>query len=171
MAQDARIAVVDLQRLTLTSDEGKAASEKLEKRYQEISTLMQAAQKSIQDKETQLKTQERALSETRKAQLAREIDSETVQFQRKNEDYQLEMAQLEEDVMGPVMDKARAVLAAYLKETSYTILFDISAEGGNIVWFSGANEITEELIKRLNATKTAAPAPASAPQTKPAGNP
>jgi Skp family chaperone for outer membrane proteins len=172
-AQDAKIALVDLQGVAFSSEDGKAAAAKLEKRYQEISAIMQAAQKSIQDKETTLKNQERALSEARKNQLLREIESEGVAFNRKNEDYQREMAQLEQDIMGPVMDKARTILAAFLKEANYTILLDYGAEGGNIVWFNGANDVTAELVKRMNAAPpvtTPVPAAETTPATKPAAN-
>jgi outer membrane protein len=172
MAQEARIAVLDLQSVAFSSNDGKAATAKLEKRYQEISTIMQAAQKAILDKETTLKTQERALSEARKNQLIREIDSERLAFNRKNEDFQREIGQLEQELMAPVMDKARGIVAAFIRETNYTMIFDYSAEGGNIVWFNAGNDVTAELVKRMNAAPSVAPPPAaeSTPATKPAAN-
>jgi outer membrane protein len=156
MAQDAKIAIVDMQRLALGTDEGKKASEKLEKRYQEISTIMQGLQKSIEDKENTLKTQERALSDARKAQLAREIDNERKEFTRKNEDFQTELGDTEEQLTGPLLDRANATLSAYIKEKGFTIVFNISTENGNVVWFNRGNDVTDDVIKRINAeTKTA----------------
>jgi len=168
MAQDAKIAIVDMQRLALGTEEGKKASEKLEKRYQEISTIMQGLQKSIEDKENTLKTQERALSDTRKAQLAREIDNERKEFTRKNEDYQTELGDMEQQLTGPLLDKANATLSAYIKEKGFTIVFNISTENGNVVWFNRGNDVTDDVVKRINAETKTAVTPVKPPATAPA---
>src|SRR5688572_3322729 len=168
MAQDAKIAIVDMQRLALGTEEGKKASEKLEKRYQEISTIMQGLQKSIEDKENTLKTQERALSDTRKAQLAREIDNERKDFTRKNEDYQTELGDMEQQLTGPLLDKANAILSAYIKEKGFTIVFNISTENGNVVWFNRGNDVTDDVIKRINAETKTAVTPVKPAATAPA---
>jgi outer membrane protein len=167
-AQDAKIAIVDMQRLALGTEEGKKASEKLEKRYQEISTIMQGLQKSIEDKENTLKTQERALSDTRKAQLAREIDNERKDFTRKNEDYQTELGDMEQQLTGPLLDKANAILSAYIKEKGFTIVFNISTENGNVVWFNRGNDVTDDVVKRINAETKTAVTPVKPPATAPA---
>jgi outer membrane protein len=167
MAQDAKIAIVDMQRLALGTEEGKKASEKLEKRYQEISTIMQGLQKSIEDKENTLKTQERALSDTRKAQLAREIDNERKEFTRKNEDYQTELGDMEQQLTGPLLDKANATLSAYIKEKGFTIVFNISTENGNVVWFNRGNDVTDDVVKRINAETKTAVTPVKPPATAP----
>ena len=176
-AQDAKIAIVDVERLTLASDAGKTASEQLQKKFTEISALMQRSQKEIEDKETRLKTQDRVMSATAKAQLAKEIETDKLTFDRKNQDYQKQLSDMQDDLLGPISEKAQKALADYVKEKGFTVLFDLSAQNGNIVWFNKGNEITDDVIKRLNeemkkatpAAATAAPRPPATPAAAPAG--
>ena len=173
LAQDAKIATVDVQALTLMSDEGKALGERLEKRYQEISAELQKEQKAIEEKETRLRTQDRLMSATAKAQLAKEIDDAKIVFDRKNQDYQKEMDDLQRDLLSPVAAKVQQMLAAYVDEKGYTLLVDLSAAEGNVVWANPANDVTRDVMARLNAaykSSPAAAAPAPAPE-KPATAP
>lgn len=165
LAQDAKIAVVNLQRLTVGSDEGKKSNDKLEKKYQEIAGIMQKAQKDIEDKENRLRTQERIMSDANKAQLAREIERDKTDLTRKNQDYQKELAELEEQLMAPLMEQAKGVLASYLKEYGYTIIFNLTAEDGNVVWYNQGNDITDDVITRINAQQKAGPPVAATPAT------
>lgn len=170
LAQDAKIAVVDVQALTLMCDEGKAIGDRLEKRYQEISAELQKDQKAIEDKQTRLQTQDRLMSATAKAQLAKEIDDAKIVFDRKNQDYQKEMDDLQTDLLGPVAAKVQQQLSTFVNERGYTLLVDLSAAEGNVVWFNPANDITKEVMVLLNAAFKASPtadAPAPAAQADP----
>jgi Skp family chaperone for outer membrane proteins len=51
LAQASKIAVVDVQALTLASDEGKSVNDKLDKRIQAITAEMDKARKDIEAKE------------------------------------------------------------------------------------------------------------------------
>jgi Skp family chaperone for outer membrane proteins len=170
LAQDAKIATVDVQALTLMCDEGKAIGERLEKRYQEISAELQKEQKAIEEKETRLRTQDRLMSATAKAQLAKEVDDAKIVFDRKNQDYQKEMDDLQRDLLSPVAAKVQQELSAFVNEKGYTLLVDLSAAEGNVVWHNPANDITREVMARLNAAyksspAAAAPAPAATAPT------
>jgi len=180
LAQEAKIAVVDVQALTLASDEGKAVNEKWEKRFQALSAEMDKARKDIETKETDLKTRERLMSATAKTQLAREIDDAKRAFDRKNQDAQKELGDLQNDLLLPVADKARQELAAFVAENGYNLLIDLSSERSNVVWFNPKNDVTAAVMKRLNdtykksggvpAVPSANPSPAPA-GTKPATTP
>jgi outer membrane protein len=175
LAQELKIAVVDIEALTLTSDEGKAANDKLKKRYDEIVAIMAKLQKDIEDKENRLKTQDRVMSATAKQALSRDIESDKITFDRKNQDYQKEMMDYQNEVLDPVASRAQAMLQVYIKERTFSIVVDLSAEKGNIVWANPGNDITQDVLKRLNEEykKTAGtpPAPARPGAAAPAANP
>ena len=97
-AQDARIAVVDTQALTIASDEGKAVNEKIEKRIQAMGTEMEKLRKDIDGKEERLRTQDRVMAATLKAQLQSEIKEDQIKFERKNQDYQKEIEQMQKSI-------------------------------------------------------------------------
>ena len=169
-AQELKIAVVDIEALTLNSIEGKAVQDKLKKRYDEITVIMQKLQKEVDDKETQLKTQDRVMSAASKAALSRDIEDKKLAFDRKNQDYQKEMSDMQGGLMDPVSAKASAMLQAMIKEGSYNVVFDLAADKGNIVWANPANDITLTVIKRVDdeykkTVGTAAAPAAAAPRT------
>ena len=169
-AQDARIAVVDTQALTIASDEGKAVNEKIEKRIQAMGTEMEKLRKDIEGKEERLRTQDRVMAATLKAQLQSEIKEDQIKFERKNQDYQKEIEQMQNDMFGPIANKVKAELATYVNEVGYHLLIDFSAENSNVVWFNPANDITKQVMARMNdaykkaggaASAAAPPAPAA----------
>jgi len=145
------------------SDEGKVIGEKLEKRYQEISAEMQKLQQAIEEKENRLRTQDRLMSAAAKTQLNREINDDKVAFDRRNEDYQRELSELQNRLLDPVAAKAQAELATFVNEKGYTLLLDLSAQNGNVVWANPANDVTAEVLKRMNQTfkQGGTPAPAA----------
>jgi len=169
-AQDAKIAVVDTQALTIASDEGKAVNEKIEKRIQAMGTEMEKLRKDIDGKEERLRTQDRVMAATLKAQLQSEIKEDQIKFERKNQDYQKEIEQMQNDMFGPIANKVKAELATYVNEVGYHLLIDFSAENSNVVWFNPANDITKQVMARMNdaykkaggaASAAAPPAPAA----------
>jgi Skp family chaperone for outer membrane proteins len=171
-AQDARIALVDTQELTLMSDEGKVANEKLQKRFLVIQAEMDKLRKDIEAKEEGLRTRERLLSASAKAQHTREIEDDNKKFERKSEDYQKEMNDMQVELIDPVARKVRTELQTFVGEKGYTILVDLSAENGNIVWFNPNNEITKEVMVRINENfKRSGGAAAAAPAATPAAKP
>jgi len=182
-AQDMRIAVVDVETVTLACDEGKLAAEKFKKRLDEVTATMDKARKDIEDKENRLRTQDRVMSAAAKADLSREIDTAKRDFDRRNEDYQKDLAAFQDQLLGPVSDKARLALEAFIKKNGYAIVIDLSAQNGNVVWANPGNDITLEVIavlnedyKRAGATTPASATPAgatppAAPGTTPATTP
>jgi len=169
-AQDSKIAVVDIQALTLTSDEGKAVNDKLEKRFQAMSAEMEKARKDIDDKETRLRNQDRLMSAAAKQQLATEIEGDKLKFDRKNQDYQKEMNDLQAELLQPVSVKVQAELAAFVNQKGFTLLLDLSAENGNVVWANPGNDITKEVLVRINENfkKSGGVAPAATGSPAPA---
>ena len=182
LAQEVRIAVVNIEVLTYTSDDGKAVNSQLEKKFQAISLEMDKARKDIEEKETRLRTQDRLMSAAAKAQLSKQIEDDKIRFDRKNQDYQKEMQELQGELLAPVSSKIQQELKNYVDEKGPTLLIDVSAEGGNVVWWNPNNDVTKDLVKRVNENKTpasatpaAAPAPttpgAKPPATTPAATP
>jgi Skp family chaperone for outer membrane proteins len=161
MAQELRLVVVNIEQLTFTSDEGNLAADKLKKKFDEITAIMTKLQKEIDDKETTLRTGERALSTAAKQAIGREIDNLKIAFDRKNQDYQKEMMDYQNELMDPIAAKAQAMLQKYIKDKGFTMVIDLSAENSNVVWNNPANDITLDVIKLLNDEFKKAPGAAA----------
>ena len=168
VAQDARIAFVDTQELTLGSEEGKVAGDKLQKRLDVIRMEMDKLRKDIEDKEASLRARERLLNPQTKDAEQRKIEADKVNFERKAQDYEKEMNEMQSVLIAPIADKVRAELGAFVKEKGYTLVLDLAAEEPNIVWANQANNVTKEVLVRLNENfKRSGGAPAAAPAAAP----
>ena len=168
VAQNAKIAVIDTEAITLMSDEGKAANEKIEKRVQVMTSEMDKLRKDFEAKENDLRTRERLMSATAKTQLQKEIEDAKIRFERKSQDYQKEIDEMQSALMKPIADKIQKELAAFVNEKGFDLLIDLSVQPGNVVWANPGNDITKEVLARVNDTFKKSGGAAAAPaDTKP----
>ena len=158
------IALVDFERAVVGSAEGKKAETQFNVKVEERRTEIDKKQRELEEKQNQLKTQDRVLNETAKAELTRDIDRRTTELKRVSEDAQKELDSLRQRLLGPVVEVARRVLNAFAAEKGYALVVDVSAPETNVVFVNKAYEITDELIKRIDAVKPTAAAPAETGQ-------
>jgi len=165
----ARIAVVDFERAAVSSAEGKKAEAQFNAKLEQKRNEIEKKQKELDEKQNQLKTQERVLSDTAKAEISRDIERRTTELTRLNEDAQKELDSLRQELLGPVVSLARRVLDALASERAYDTILDSSAPQNNIIFVDKRIDLTEELVKRIDALQQAPAAPA-APATPPASS-
>ena len=176
VAQDAKIAIVNTRTLTLMSDEGKIASDKLQKRLDVIRTEMDKLRKDIEDKDSNLRARERLLNAQTKAALQKDIEDSKFKFDQKAQVYEKEMNELQSELLDPIAEKIRQELQVFVGEKSYTIVVDL-ADDSNIVWANAKNDITKDVLARVNENfkraggAAAAPAPVPAAPKAPATTP
>jgi outer membrane protein len=177
-AQMSIVVVVDFERAVVESAEGKKASEKFNATAQAKTAELEKKQKDIEELGKKLQAGARTLSDTAKAQIQRDIDRQTRELQRQNEDVQKDLQIMRDELLRPIAERATAILQAMAAEKAYTVVIDVSNPENNVVWVNEKNNITEELIKRIDASapkeaaKPAAPAsstnkPPAASTTKP----
>ena len=63
----------------------------------------------------------------------------------------------------PLPKSATALLNAMAEQQGYTLVVDISNPQSNVVFANPKNDITEELVKRIDAEAAKAPASSEAP--------
>jgi outer membrane protein len=172
-AQLSTVAVVDFERAVVENEEGKKASDKFNAEVQARQSDLEKRQREIEDLQKKQQVGVRTLSEAAKADLQRDIDRRTRDLQRINEDAQKDLQVLRDQLLRPIAERATAILNAMAAEKGYTVVVDTSDPNNNVLWANPQNEITAELVKRINASKppeTAKPEPPPkpAPTTSPA---
>ena len=173
-AQLSKVVVVDFEKAVVESDEGKKASEKFNALLQAKQGELEKKQKDIEDQQKKLQNGARTLSDPAKADIQRDIDRRTTEVQRLNEDAQRELQASRDELLKPIADLATAVLGAMAAQENYTLVIDISNPESNVVWKNPKNDITDELIKKINVAAAASKAEAPktpAPATPPAARP
>jgi outer membrane protein len=168
-AQASKLAVIDFERAVVESAEGKKAADKFNAKMDEKTKELQGLQKQLEDNQEKLRTGERALSDTVKADLTRQIDRLQTDLTRKNEDAQKDLEGLRQELLQPIAGFASQLLTAFCREQGYTMVVDISAPTSNVLYYNTANDITESFVKRLNEefAKAAPPTPPAKEPAKP----
>jgi Skp family chaperone for outer membrane proteins len=151
-AQLSTVMVVDFERAVVESAEGKKSSDKFNAALQAKQGELEKRQKELEDLQRKLQTGARTLSDAAKAEIQRDIDRRTTEMQRRNEDAQKEMQILRDELLRPIAERATALLQAMAAEQGYTVVVDLSNQENNVVWYNEKNNITAELIKRIDAT-------------------
>jgi outer membrane protein len=160
-AQLSMVMWVDFERAVVESAEGKKASEKFNSTLQAKQGEIEKRQKELEDQQKKLQNGARTLSEAAKADIQKDIDRRTTELQRVNEDAQKELQAMRDLLLRPIAERATALLQAMAVEKGYTLVVDVSNPENNVLWANPKNDITAELIKRIDA---AAPAQTSKPE-------
>ncbi len=159
-----KIAVVDFERAVVESVEGKKASAQFNAKVEEHRSKIEAKQKELEDIQTRLATQQRALSEAAIADLNRNLQRGQTDLTRMNEDAQRELEGYRNELLRPISEAGAQLLEAYAAEQSYTVIFDLSNPQTNIVYASDTLNVTTEITRRIDAALAqAAPAARPAP--------
>jgi Skp family chaperone for outer membrane proteins len=161
-AAGTKVAVIDFQTALAGNVEGKKAQEQLGAEVSKRQADMEKIQKSLEDAQNKLRTQDRALSDTARADLARDIDRMNTELQRKNDDAQRELSDIQQKLLKPIAERLQKVLQAYSMEMGYAVVLDAMS----VVYFQDGADITMEIIRRFDADVAATAKPAAAPAAK-----
>jgi len=170
-AQLSNVVVVDFERAVVESKEGKKASDKFNATLQAKQSDVERKQKELEDQQRKLQNGVRTLNDAAKNELQRDIDRRTTELTRINEDGQKELQRLRDELLRPIAERATALLNAMATEHAYTLVVDVSNPDTNVIYASEKNNITAELIKRIDASTPAETGSSEAPKTGPPAAP
>jgi Skp family chaperone for outer membrane proteins len=172
-ARGVSVAWLDLQRIVETSAEGKIANAKVQALTQKKTNEIGDKQKQLQTAQTKLQTGGSVLNDDARGQLEKEVDRLNLDIQRMQQDAQAEIQDLQASLQNEFQKKLMPVIETLVKERNVTMLF--SRNDAGIVYGDPALDLTNEIIKRFDATTAPASPGAAAPRppaaTPPSGTP
>ena len=164
-----KYAFVNMQRIANESAEGKAATSQVQalnsKKVEELNTR----NKQLQAAQQKLESGGSVMSPQAVAQLQKEIERQQVDIQRFTEDAQQEVNQLQQQLQDEFQRKLTPIIAQVASERQLHMMFSVVDSG--LVWGDPALDLTPEIIKRFDAAKPAAAAPAQPRPAAPAAPP
>jgi len=155
-----RMAFLDLQRIAAESNEGKAASGKVQELTKKKGAELQEKSKSLQANQQKLQQGGAVLNDAARAQTQKEIDRLTVEIDRFQQDANAEVQELQQQLQGEFQEKLRPIVDGMVKELAIGLLF--SAGDAGAIYVDPSLDITAEVIKRFD-TAMASPAGAKPP--------
>jgi outer membrane protein len=157
----ARVAVIDVNKVLMTSGAGKQALEKLKKMQDDRVARAKKMDEEIAAIDNELNTKKLSLSEDKIADLTKRSSDEKIAMQRYAQDADREIGEARDKALQELEGKIKPVIDQVGKEMGLAAIFNKFESG--LVYASDAIDITEVVIKKFNdATGGAAPAPAAA---------
>lgn len=159
--EGAKIAYIDIQAIATNSAEGKASTSKVkalqEKKLAELNVI------NKQVEAAQAKVGQTVLSEEVRAAAQKEVDKLNVEIQRKQQDAESEMQELQQQLQLDFQRKLSPVIQQVATEKGLQVL--LSRADAGIVWAEPGIDLTAEVIKRFDAAASAGTAkPPTSPQ-------
>ncbi len=152
--EGAKIAYVNLNLVAQNSNEGKAASAKIQEFLKKKNAELADKQKALQGLQGKLQQGASVMSDQARAQLEKDITRQSRELQIGQEDAQTEQQQLTQQLQNEFQDKLLPIIDQIANEKGLHMVF--SADGGPI-WADRGLDLSAEVIKRLDASPKTAP--------------
>ncbi len=167
--QGAKVALVNLQQIAQLSVDGKASTAKVQALITKKQAEAAAKAKQLQDNQSKLQQSGALMNDAARAQLEKDIERQTVDQQRFEQDAQAEVTELQTQLQGAFQEKLFPILNQMVLEKGLQVLF--SAADAGIIAADPGIDLTLEAIKRFDAATASAgakPAATVSPGAKPA---
>lgn len=154
--QALKVAVVNSARVFDQSVEGKRIVAQFQERDAKIKSDLKKIQDSISALNSKLNTGRLTMTASALAAIQADIDQKTTEGKRYEEDATREFTTFRNNLVAKAQQDMMVIIQALRKEKAYDLVFDLTSSG--IVDWTPTLEITDEVIRRYDASKAAAPA-------------
>ena len=154
----AKIAFFNPQAVFQASADGRAAVTRVNALIQKKQTENADKAKLLQGNQQKLQTSGSVMNETARIQLEKEIEKQTKDAERFQQDAQAEINELQQEVQNEFVKKLSPIIDQIANEKGLQMVFN-AAESG-IAWAAPGLDLTPDVIKKLDANaKPAAATP------------
>ena len=153
LAADLKIGVINVQKIIITCEAGKAAKERFDAKMKELQGSFKKEEEDLKLMQDEIKKKSSAWSEEKKAEKVREYQKSGRELQAKTEDARFEMKQLQDKELEPILKSLEKVVEKFGKEKGFTAILD-SKNG--VIYFDETIEVSEAIVKKLNEAMAAA---------------
>jgi outer membrane protein len=153
---DAKVAYVDLNTIATSSKEGQAAGVKIKDLQAKKTAELEGKQKQLQSAQQKLEQGGAVLSESARAQQAKEVERLQTELQRLSQDAQKEVQEFTQDLQVQFQQKLLPVIEQVAKAKNLHFILSIADAG--VVWVDAGLNVTADVVAALDAATPGAPA-------------
>lgn len=151
---DAKVAYVDLNTIATASKEGQAAGVKIKDLQAKKTAELEGKQKQLQAAQQKLETGGAVLSESARAQQAKEVERLQTELQRSSQDAQKEVQEFTQDLQLQFQQKLLPIIEQVAKAKNLHFILSIADAG--VVWVDAGLNVTADVVAALDAATPAA---------------
>ena len=146
-AQDLKIGYVNSDRVLRDALPAKAAQAKLEAEFSKRERDLTDLANRLKAASDRLDKDSPTLSETERVRRQRELVDQDRELQRKRREFQEDLSQRKNEELGAVVERTNRVIKQIFETEKYDLILQ------EAVFWSPKVDITDKVIKALNATK------------------
>jgi len=151
--QTGKIGVINSQMVLEKSAEGKRVIAQLQDRDKKSQSDLARLDNEIKQLETKLNTQRLTLTDEAAMQISSDMEKKKTDQKRLSEDAVREIQELQYRLFNKVQSELIPIIDGLGKERGMDVIFDLAKSGA--VYFSPAIDLTDEVIRRYDASKAA----------------
>jgi outer membrane protein len=145
----AKIAFFNPQAVFQASADGRAAVTRVNALIQKKQTENADKAKLLQGNQQKLQTSGSVMNEAARVQLEKEIEKQTKDAERFQQDAQAEINELQQEVQNDFVKKLSPIVEQLAVEKGLHLVFNASESG--IAWAAPGLDLTQDVIKKLDA--------------------
>jgi len=153
--QASKIAIINSQKAFETSVEGRKVLGQMQDRENKIKADIQKLDDSIRLLENKLSTGRLTMTNEALMGIQADIDKKTTERKRYEEDAAREAQQFSGNLVQKIRGEMVTIIENLAKERGLELVLDVQQSG--VVTFSPTIDITDEVIRRYDQSKVAAP--------------
>ncbi|HUF77520.1 MAG TPA: OmpH family outer membrane protein [Thermoanaerobaculia bacterium] len=150
-----KVAVIDVERILLESNRGKAALGEIENLRKAKQQEGEVLQKEIADLQTRLNEGRLSLAEDKLAELTKQLEDKVIAARRFQDDATRELTKKRDQVLDQIEQSIFPVINQVGREGGYTLIFNKYNSG--LVYADESVDITAQVIERYNQTTSGGP--------------
>jgi outer membrane protein len=164
-----KVAIINIQSAILATKDGEKAREAIRVKFEPRSKSMEARMGEINRKRETLQKSANTLSAEARDKQTREVDDLQKKYQWDAEDFQGELQQEEQKLVGEIGNRMIAIIDEFAKAANFALVLDVSSQQSPVLWAASGIEITRDIVELYDKKHlSGATAPAATPTAKPA---
>lgn len=152
--QSLKVGVINSQEILEKSTEGKKAIAQLEEKNRKTQQDLAKLDDQIRQLESRLSTQQLTMTQEAILSLSVDLDRKRTERQRMAEDAQKDMQELTQRLYMRIQSEVMPIINKLGQEKGLDLILDLRESG--VLFFSPAVDLTQEVIKRYDASKAPA---------------
>ncbi len=146
IAAETKIGVINMKQVLATSKAGKDAQTAIEKKMKELQASFKKDEESLIALQKEIEKKSSAWSDEVKQEKAIEFQKKRRDLGVKQEDANLELKNMREQHVNPILKELEKVVTSYGKEQGYTLILPRNG----LLFAAESVDISEEITKALN---------------------
>ncbi|HSF44188.1 MAG TPA: OmpH family outer membrane protein [Thermoanaerobaculia bacterium] len=149
-----KIAVIDTEKILLSSQTGKKALADLKKLQEQKEGEIRTKAQELKDLQTKISEGRLSLAQDKLADLGKQYEEKEINLRRFQDDATRELNKKRDEILGQIDQRVMPVINQAGKEMGYTLIFRKFESG--LIYADEAIDITNAIIQRLDGAAPAA---------------